>query len=400
MNDEKIEVNFLEGTAPPPEEFDPVAFAREFLRDDDGVIEEIDPRTVGKDLIELYNSVIKLPNPSDAAIVAAFTMIPSRLSQIVPVLFIKGEAGSCKSDLINTMADVLKVQTYQGNSTSASIKNLINAVRWSDPETFTHEKQCHLLIDNLEIESFDPKQQLLGATLNGYKRKTDIQFISGGMGKNIEFRTFCPKAFTTVWDYDSKELARRSLVIRTKKYIELDGYSFSQPRLPSIRAVVSKYWTKQQNCLEFAKQRRSEALQWSKTCSLKKEQYDLTIDMLTAGLVSGVWESPDEAFQHLATFFADSKKQSSPLDRIILDALEAAIQLPRNQWHTIPASIKVDVKPQTVKKAIDDAVTTGIVKKPSLDRIQEVVKGFGFILAPGSGGGIYYRMTNEARKQF
>jgi hypothetical protein len=382
----------------PKEEFDPVIFARNFLKGDEAELIELDSQTIGKNLIELYNSVIKLPNPSDAAIVAAFTMIPSRLSQIVPVLFIKGEAGSCKSDLINTMGDVLGVQTYQGNSTGASVKNLINAIRWSDPDTLTHEKQCHLLIDNLEVESFDPKQQLLGATLNGYKRKTDIQFISGGMGKNIEFRTFCPKAFTTVWDYDSKELARRSLTIRTKKYVELEGYSFQQPLLPSIRAVVSKYWNKQVNCVNFATSRHSESMQWNKTLPLKKEQYDLTADMITAGLVSGIWAAPDEAFHHLAEFFASSKRQSTPLDRVILESLETCVGQPRSQWANIPSSIKIDVKPQDIKKAVTSAVEAGIFKKPSLERIQEIVMSFGFILAPGSSGGIVYRMTKEARK--
>jgi hypothetical protein len=397
MSDD-VEVKAFEISIPPEEEFDPVAFARTFLKGDEGEIIPLDPATIGADLIELYNSVIKLPNPSDAAIAAAFTMIPSRLSQIVPVLFIKGEAGSCKSDLINSIADVLGITTYQGNSTGASVKNLINAIRWSDPDTLTHEKQCHLLVDNLEVESFDPKQQLLGATLNGYKRKTDIQFISGGNGKNIEFRTFCPKCFTTVWDYDSKELARRSLVIRTKKYIELEGYSFQQPKIPSIRAVVSKYWNKQTNCVQFAQMRHSEAMQWNKSLPLKKEQYDLTADMITAGLVSGVWKNAEQAFQHLADFFTASKRSSTPLDRVILEALEACVGQPRSEWVNIPSSIKVDVKPKDIKKAVDSAVETGIFKKPNLERIQEIVMSFGFILAPGNGGGIVYRMTKEARK--
>lgn len=396
--DEKVQVTDFDVSIPPEEEFDPVTFARNFLRGDDGDLEDLNPQFIGQELIQLYNSVVKLPNPTDAVLLAAFTMINSRLSQVVPVLFIKGEPGSGKSDLLNTIGDVLGAGCYGGNSTGASIKNLINAIRWSDPDTLTHERQCHLLIDNAEVDSFDPKFQLLGACLNGYKRKTDIQFISAGNGKNIEFRTFSPKALTTVWDYDSKELARRTLTVFTKKYQNLDECTLEQPRLPSIRAIVKPYWNQRAHCMEFASVRHSEALRWKKELPLKKEQYDLTIDMIASGLVTGVWKNATEAFEYLAAFFTSSKRQATPLDRVILEALEACVGKPRSEWGIIPHSIKVDVKPQDIKKAVTSAVDAGIFKKPSLERVQEIVMNFGFILAPGSGGGIVYRMTKEARK--
>lgn len=386
-----------ETKSPIEEEFDPVVFAKEFLKGDQGEPIELE-KPIGLELVELFNSVIKLPNPQDAAIIAAFTMIPSRLCQTVPILFLKGEPGSGKSDLLEAVAQVLGLTKYGANSTGASIKNLINAIRWADPETMTYEKQYHLLLDNLEQDSFDSSSQLLSACLNGYKRNTDIQFISQGNGKNIEFRTFGPKAFTTVWDFDSKELARRSLIIHTKKYQDLDGYTLDQPKIPSIRAVVSKYWNQQVNCLNFVTLRRQ--TKFSKgEIPLNKEKFDLVVDMVVAGAVSGVWTSTLEGFQNLADFFLAANKRTTKLDAVILEALEKLSGAPSSHWHEIPTSVKVDIQPKSIKAAVEAAVDAGIFKKPKLEQIQETVLKLGFAMAPGQGGGIVYRMTKEARSK-
>lgn len=369
-------------------EFDPQLFASAFLRGEEYELIDLQD-SLGKELTALFNKVAKLPNPNDAKIVAAFTLLPSILCKVVPILVLRGAPGSGKSQILTTMARLLDTATVAGNSTAASIKNHINRLRWADPQALTHERNTHLLLDNCNADTFD-SPDILGAFLNGYSRETDRQYISGGKGENIEFRVFCPKAITTVWDLESQEMLRRVLMIRTKKSRDLEGMGDEIPEFPSLKKELSTFWKQRDNCEAFVILRRSAALKWKKLTPVTKEQLHLVADLIAAGLVASVWDTPEEALAQFASLFHSNASRSTLLESVIVDALEAITGLKRTQWGTLPPEIKIEVTPKALKVAIDAAVADGLIQRPSLVKVQDLVGANGFAPHRSVAGIVYH----------
>lgn len=377
----------------PQEEFDIQQFAASFH-----AIEEVEgielQLSLGLELESFFNKTTKLPSPSDSKILAAYTMLPSMLCKIIPVLALKGCAGSGKSQILTGISKLLNVTMVAGNSTAASIKNTINRLRWKDPSTLQYEKNCHLLLDNVNSETFD-SNETLGCFLNGYNRETDRQYISIGKGENIEFRTFCPKVFTSVWDIESPELLRRLLVIRTSKSIDLEGVGDDIPELSSLQKEVKKYWDNINNCQSFALIRR--AMRFKANLPLSKEQFILVADLMATGITVGVWEDLPTASQQFAELFAKNKGKKTLLEMVVIEALEGCLGAKSSEWLELSGHMKLQILPKNLKMAIEPAILDGVIPRPPLARIQEILAQQGFVVGNSPSTGIVYRYLSPSK---
>lgn len=216
---EEEEKNYLEDTVPNKMTIND--FAAQFDDDSDSVNVFDETLSVGANLTKVLTLIIKNLNPWEYKFLAAYASIPSMLCKILPIVELFGQAGSGKTQLLLAVSAISGQGVISGQSTGASLKNYINSIRWADPDNKSVEKNCLLLIDNLNEDSFK-KEEYLSSFLNGYNRKTDRCYISNGKGLNIEFKTFCPKMYTTIWEKTSTELIRRTIVIKTTKTIKLD----------------------------------------------------------------------------------------------------------------------------------------------------------------------------------
>ncbi len=245
------------------------------------------------------------------------------------------------------------------------------------------------MLDNANAETFD-YNDILGCFLNGYNRETDRQYISGGKGENIEFRVFCPKAITTIWDVESKELLRRTLVIRTKKSRDLEGIGDDIPELPSLKSEVQKFWGKPENYSTFVAFRRSAQLKWKKGCPLSKEQLHLVADLIAAGCTASVWEEPSEALEQFHKLFVAIESRTTLLETVVIEALETITGQKRDDWSKLPATIRIEVTPKALKQAVDTAVSDGLIPRPHLAKVQEIVAANGFVPHKAVSGIVYH----------
>ncbi|MCC3464304.1 MAG: hypothetical protein JGK33_32745 [Microcoleus sp. PH2017_11_PCY_U_A] len=163
-----------------------IKFARELHSGEHGGGDDywtdfVDDNSLGELVVKHLRLVALGIKDFEYKMLASFVLMQSSLCSIAPVIQLFGSAGSGKSLAISELTGQ---EVFVGGSTGASIKNHINKIRWADPSTLTHEKNCLLLCDKVNRSTFDTDETLT-VFLNGYNRKTDRQFISNGKGENI-----------------------------------------------------------------------------------------------------------------------------------------------------------------------------------------------------------------------
>lgn len=311
---------------------------------------------------------------------AAYSLLPSLFCKILPIVEINGQAGTGKSQLLVAMSKISNNGVISGQSTGASLKNYINVIRWADPETKTMEKNCLLFIDNLNEDCFK-KEEYLSSFLNGYSRATDRTFISNGKGQNIEFRTFCGKVYTTIWERNSTELHRRTVTIKTHKIADLDDTLEPEDvNWYDIKSAVFCFWRNSDNWNQFAITHKL----YGKTAKPKhsKEYWVLLRDVLVTGVCTGVWHDLESAITETAQWLENAlKTRTNLLETIICQSLEEILGVPKDDWEEMSKKHKIHAAPRNLKDAIEQSVIDGLIERPKLAQIQQILAKFGF--APG-----------------
>jgi len=370
------DVDFLEGTVPKKMTIND--FASKFNHDDeDGVSVFDETIPLGENLTNALTLVTAGLKPWEYKFLAAYASLPSMLCNILPIVELFGQAGSGKTQLLLAVAAMSGQGVISGQSTGASLKNHINHIRWADPETKQTEKNCLLLIDNLNEDSFK-KEEYLSSFLNGYNKKTDTCYISNGKGQNIEFRTFCPKMYTTIWEKTSTELARRTIVIRTKKTAELDNVIDPddicwQP----LRSAIKDFWNQEDNWQPF----KDLGKKFSRHPKPKhsKEHWTLLKSVLISGVSIGVWTDLDACIAETSDWLTTAlKSRHNLLEVVILKSLEDILGFKQAEWSVLAQSVKIHVLPRHLKDATDLAVRDGLIEKPKLSDVQQILSKLGF----------------------
>lgn len=315
--------------------------------------------------------------PWEYKFLASYASLPSILCKILPIVELIGQAGSGKSQLIIAISAISKQSVISGQTTGASLKNYVNQIRWVDPDSKSVEKNCLLLIDNLNENSFK-KEEYLGSFLNGYNRKTDKMFISNGKGQNIEFRTFCPKLYTTIWEKNSTELIRRTVTIKTIKVTDTNNLLDPDEIYWSpFRNGVKQFWEEEQNWRLFKSLERS-FNQLGKP-KHSKEHWTLVKYVLVSGVAIGVWETLQQAVEETSSWLDISlKSRINLLELIVLKSLEEILGFKQSEWPTIAQKAKIHVHPRHLKDTIDLAISDGLIEKPKLSEIQQILTKLGF----------------------
>ncbi|XZN93240.1 MAG: hypothetical protein ACM65M_10625 [Microcoleus sp.] len=330
---------------------------------------------------------------------ASYSCLPSVLTKVLPIVEINGEAGSGKSQLLLAIGHISGNNVISGQSTGASLKNHVNQIRWRDPDTKYHEKNCLLLIDNLTEDSFK-KEEYLSSFLNGYKRSTDRTYISNGKGQNLEFRTFCGKLYTTIWDTNSTELARRTIRLKTQKISSLEvALDPEEIYWKPLTTALAVFWNNPENWSSFARNYKKYG-RFAKPRH-SKEHWTLLRDVIVAGVTAGAWSTLDDAIASTANWLDKTLvTRSSLTELVILRALESILGLPQTDWEEISKKHLISVSPRQLKGAIEEAVKDGLIERPKLSVVQQHLTklGFGASQKDGQLGYAYKRKKQQENR--
>ena len=358
------------------------------LKQDDSNKLLIEGESIGKKIENLFRLTVAIPNPEIAyPLLAAYASIPSVLCDVLPILELRGEPGSGKSECIKVFSRVTG-SILNARSTAASIKNDINQIRWVDPSTFSIEKNCFYLLDNADSEFFE-ERDVLTALLNGYDRYTDKQSISNGKGQNIPFYVFCPKVFTTVWRISSSEIKRRLLTIKFKSGLDLKGLKNPEKlAINSLKKELSDFWG---NPLSWDLHNELQIeVQNELPASYSLQQWKLVVDVIASGLSTGVWDSLSEALTFFETYFEFREKSKEGIyETILINTLAELSGIPHKEWASSPPSISVEVDPKSLKARMDSHTESGLIPKVKPDQLQIDVRALGWGVIPKGGKYIY-----------
>ena len=358
------------------------------LKQDDSSKLLIEGESIGKKIENLFRLTVAIPNPEIAyPLLAAYASVPSVLCDILPILELRGEPGSGKSECIKVFSRVTG-SILNARSTAASIKNDINQIRWVDPSTFSIEKNCFYLLDNADSEFFEDRD-VLTAILNGYDRYTDKQSISNGKGQNIPFYVFCPKVFTTVWRIGSNEIKRRLITIKFKSGLSLKGLKNPEKlAINSLKKELSNFWDNPPNW-DLHHEYRTKVID-ELPSSYSQQQWKLVSDVIASGLSTSVWDSLSDAFTFFEAYFEFREKSKEGIyETILIDTLAELSGIPHKEWATSPPSIFVEVDPKSLKVRMDSHTESGLIPKVKPDQLQMDVRALGWGVIPKGGKYIY-----------
>ncbi|PSB11103.1 hypothetical protein C7B62_06645 [Pleurocapsa sp. CCALA 161] len=291
-------------------------------------------------------------------LIAAYFLLPSALCNVVPYLFLHGQSGSGKSTLAKVAKHLHGVAFNSSSDTFAGIRNSLDQRRttWVEmplPEdsrrTYSKqvEKNTCMVWDDVDASVFINSPDLYRLFKFGYDRSTDkITLSSKEVGQNLEFRCFCPKVFSTIsplhLDDRFRELKRRLIVIPCKRVEEIPEARLSemgitvdnwQQKLLNIDAYdwsgfskeFQAYWDLDK-AQAFIETRRE--LTKSKV-GLTSQQLAISVDLLTTGIVAGIWEDRHHAVTRLKTYwdwFKSETEQGAGLGQLLKSFLVSEIK--------------------------------------------------------------------------
>lgn len=169
-------------------------------------------------IIILPDEEIQLP------IAAIYMWLNSNWALQVPYLFSYGPEGSGKSAIATVAEKMLDIESLQAGSSAVAIRNEVNNSRFPDGEGTQENDSFFLVWDNVNQDTLENKD-IYNIFLSGAVKGKDIVKISSSeSGRNLVFRTFSPKIYSSIHALharpDYRELTRRVMVLFHEKLSE------------------------------------------------------------------------------------------------------------------------------------------------------------------------------------
>ena len=351
-----------------------------------------------------------LPKPQiQLPIIVAYSLIPSAMAQVLPIMVVVGVAGSGKSDLGNIIAKMYGVQTQNASTTPSALRNIINESKWHEPGLLQGERNSILIYDNVNQETLN-NEYLYSLLLGGYNRNTSRVTLSLGAGKSCSFDIFGLRLLTTIHPFFNlpkySEINRRCYVLRTKLLESMAGDDRDDlgdiciseridPNLREFKALnraFEQFWTTEHNLANYAGIKRSLSRQrkfLKAYPAINSHRWTISLDLVVTGLVTGVWDTFENALEHLQTYWnwhdSEMAGNISPLSNLLVEFINEntanARKLRKEVGNKVYVPIEVDA--QLLKNTVEGFSKTGQLDIfPTPKVIADAMNTLGWLLKP------------------
>jgi hypothetical protein len=361
----------------------------------------------------LDNSVVLPQHNLQAPIFVTYSLLPSAVCKIVPILYCFGEKGSGKTQLLIIASALHKAEINNPGKTFAALRNEFNKTRWWDPETLQSEKNTCFIYDNVNAKTFQD-EKLYNLFLVGYSRKTDAMGISDSNGGILYFRVFSPKIISSVHahfaDPGLSELSRRVLPLHTKQWERMlpeekvdisledirDKIDLESTNLSFLRTQFLEFWN-HDRLIEFATNRAKFSPGKCKgqiPDNLDSHKITLLRDFLATGLTCGIWNSRKEAFEHISKFYDYSNRIISTNSTLVkvLEIFLKQKEYEFNRERELGIEDENTIDPEAINRRVRDAASKGWLDdyvKPN--SITQAMDSLGWKKAERNGDIVYVR---------
>lgn len=273
----------------------------------------------------LVSSSILLPRQGfQLPIATAYLMLPSALCNTVPILFSQGASGSGKSTLGYLACAIHDCSPISAGSTFASIRNTIKESRLYDKSVQLdvpgNEKNAALVWEDIKPEDLLVNEGNIFSLLkNGVTRSGTIT-IADKEGGNLVFKVFSPKLISSIHpiyaQLQFRELVRRMIVVQHKpsdKWVSEDFDEWNSEIDPldlidladldwcSLTQEFNAFWEQDYILDLWVETNRS--LARIKQHGMSSPLYKMSRDLICTGLVTGIWQTKQEALDHMAAYW-------------------------------------------------------------------------------------------------
>ena len=308
---------------------------------------------LSRNLLDILEGTIFLPHDF-YDIVATYFLLPSALCKTVPYLFLYGQSGSGKSTVAKVASYLHGCSINSSSDTFAGIRNTLENRRYGYAEVPDEsmptgvwnkrvERNICMVWDDIDASVFVNSPDLYRLFKFGSNKSTDTITISGKeTGTNLVFHCFCPKVFSSIsplhLDDRFKELRRRLIVIPCKrveeltderklelgvtssnwqgKLLDLDAYDWT-----GFEQLFTEYWD-MDKAKAFIDTRKAV---YSSARGLSSQQRGISLDLISTGIVTGVWRDATEALERVKSYwkwFKDETEKNAGLTTLLKDYIK------------------------------------------------------------------------------
>ena len=359
--------------------------------------------SLAENLLSLLPSFVVLPKDY-YDIIAAYCLIPNALARIVPYLFLFGRSGTGKTTIAKFISYLWGVPVCTSSDTYASIRNQLHKIKYTDikvetsnPEFPDYYKRVEtnkgMVWDDIDSNVFINKPDLYRLFKVGYDRSTDRISISSDIkGENLVFRCFCTKVFSSVspihLESIFKELQRRLIVIPFKRIEDIEDDRLRELNTLDILNIDafdwngfsllhSNFWnTELAEVYLITRKAIAKNL-----IGLNSQQKGISLDLITTGIVTGIWLNETEALNQLKDYFAWFKTEVDNYSGIAKYLADYVYQESRN---AMVAGLPVKLNAEELRRQIEVWLHQNwILEKPKTNHLKALMAELGMVLDRG-----------------
>jgi hypothetical protein len=325
-----------------------------------------------------------LPYPDiQEDVVLAMILTPSALATVVPIGFSFGGSGAGKSQISNLVTRIWGGHPLMGNASFATIRRYIAGIATAQHNSKVYPLNNALCWDDISpylMRDANRFSLLKSGTSRATslflmpKTQTDLELIA----QQIFGLRFISSIYPFFTDQEFVELNRRFMIIECKRSkLASEVLDFEAIDWKGLPEATNKYW--ESKAMEYGETRRGISKHPKKLRLMAPERYALTSDLLTTGLISGIWEQPQQAIEAVYNFFVDNDRlistQDNPLKAVLMKCAKVH---------------KTEIAANKLKGTVDDAVRNGLIdKRISRGELTDTMRSIGWELSVEDG--IWYK---------
>lgn len=310
--------------------------------------------------IETYRSLLRqstvLPYPDiQENVVLAMMLTPSALATVVPIGFSFGGSGAGKSQISNLTTRIWGGMPLMGNATFATIRRYIAGMA-----TAQHNGRIFCLNNALCWDDISPylmrDANRFSLLKSGTSRATSLFLMPKSQTDTelVEQQIFGLRFISSIYPFFSDiefiELNRRFMIIECKRSkLASEVLDFESIDWKGLSEATNNYWSKL--APEYAVHKKIVSKHPKKLRLISPERYALASDLMTTGLVTGIWGGITDAIDAVDAFFKSNdtliELQDNPLKVVLTTCIEGKREYPAN----------------TLKGHVNDALKHGLIDK-------------------------------------
>jgi hypothetical protein len=344
----------------------------------------------GKLIESIASQLVILPDAElQIPVLAAYLLIPTSLVSTIPIGFAQGVSGSGKTQIVQLAKQVWGLNlVLTANTTGVALRNDIKDLKYHDPENMAYEKLTHgIVFDDVSIDQFTLNPYQYNLLKAGYRRDADTIKIAGDQGRNLTFRVFGGRFFSSIVPFDShlqySELHRRLLSFKTALSSDATVLNPESISWGGLHNKCLSLWESDDDAERFSKLYHSLERSISKG-KLPYHSHHASISggILASGILSGIWMDKDEAIAALGNYWKWIGEKRKYHESATMRELKAFLKIEEND--AILRGRNVLFPAQRLNAHI-----TKLSREVALDTLMSVpqladtMKGLGFRLVDG-----------------